>query len=223
MLKPAITSSPRAPRFILVDDTLSFRELVKEALRSRFELSPGELLEFSLGKDALAACLATPPELVIVDLYLPDMDGRDLVRELRRRDLPTRVLVLTGHPAASLPAELVALGVAGFVDKHSPLEQIERAVQRVLEGGMFFSAAIPPPVPALDGEPELPKAGAAALSTREKEVVRLVVRGLPSKEIADRLGLSPRTVEKHRARILAKLGLHDMPTLVRWSLRNGLG
>jgi DNA-binding NarL/FixJ family response regulator len=211
-----------ALRFVLVDDTATFRGLLKDALQRQFQ--PGELLDFGNGRDALAACLAAPPDLLIADLYLRDMDGRDIVRELRQRSINTKVVILTAHPEAQLPAELVALGVAGFVDKNSPLEQIDRAVQCVLEGGMFFSATVPPPVPSsLASEPTLPRAGAGILSEREQEVVRLVARGLVSKEVADQLGLSPRTVEKHRARILAKLGLRDVPMLVRWCLRNGLG
>jgi len=207
-------------RFVLVDDTASFRELLKASLVERFQ--PKELLDFSDGRDALAACLANPPDLLIADLYLRDIDGRDIVSELRRKDLDTRVIMLTAHPEAQLPAELLALGVAGFVDKNSPLEQIDRAVQCVLAGGMFFSATVPPPVPKLTSEPTLPRLGADALSAREQEVARLVARGLLSKEIAGQLELSTRTVEKHRARILARLGLHDTPTLVRWCMRNGL-
>ncbi len=209
-------------RFVLVDDTATFRGLLKAALQSRFQ--PQALLDFGDGRAALAACLASPPDLLIADLYLRDMDGRDIVRAMRQRGLGTKVVILTAHPEAQLPAELVSLGVAGFVDKNSPLEQIDRAVQCVLEGGMFFSATVPPPVPSsLASEPSLPRIGPEALSEREKEVVRLVARGLVSKEIAAQLDLSPRTVEKHRARILARLNLHDVPMLVRWCLRNGLG
>jgi len=209
-------------RFVLVDDTATFRGLLKAALQSRFQ--PQALLDFGDGHAALAACLASPPDLLIADLYLRDMDGRDIVRAMRQRGLGTKVVILTAHPEAQLPAELVSLGVAGFVDKNSPLEQIDRAVQCVLEGGMFFSATVPPPVPSsLASEPSLPRVGPEALSEREKEVVRLVARGLVSKEIAAQLDLSPRTVEKHRARILARLNLHDVPMLVRWCLRNGLG
>lgn len=217
---------PAAPSaaltFVLVDDTATFRGLLKDALQRRFQ--PRALHDFGNGHEALAACLANPPDLLIVDLYLREVDGRDLVRALRQRGLTTKVVVLTAHPEAQLPAELVSLGVAGFVDKNSPFEQIDRAVQCVLDGGMFFSATVPPPVPSsLASLPELPRLGADALSEREREVVRLVARGMVSKEIGAQLDLSTRTVEKHRARILAKLGLHDVPTLVRWCLRNGLG
>ncbi|MBI2513988.1 MAG: response regulator transcription factor [Opitutae bacterium] len=216
------TAAPVALHFVLVDDTATFRGLLKASLQQRFQ--PRVFQDFAQGADALAACLANPPDLLIADLYLRDLDGRDIVRRLRERGLATRVVILTAHPEAQLPAELVSLGVAGFVDKNSPFEQIDRAVQCVLEGGMFFSATVPPPVPSsLASLPELPRLGAEALSEREREVVRLVARGRVSKEIGAQLDLSTRTVEKHRARILAKLGLHDVPTLVRWCLRNGLG
>ncbi len=222
VLTPEMPPAPTvAPHFVLVDDTATFRGLLKASLQQRFQ--PRVFQDFAQGADALAACLAQPPDLLIADLYLRDLDGRDIVRRLRERGLTTRVVILTAHPEAQLPAELVALGVAGFVDKNSPLEQIDRAVQCVLEGGMFFSATVPPPVPSLANEPTLPRLGADALSEREREVVRLVARGMVSKEIGAQLDLSTRTVEKHRARILAKLDLHDVPTLVRWCLRNGLG
>jgi len=217
----AVATPKSKLRIVLVDDTNTFRSLLKETLQQRF--LPAELLDFADGREALAACIAAPPDLLIADLYLRTTDGRDIIRELRLRGLKMHVVVLTAYPEAGLPAELLSLGVAGFVDKNSPLEQIEIAVQCVLEGGMFFSATVPPPVPTLSGEPALPRLGADVLSEREREVVHLVARGLLSKEVADRLGLSTRTVEKHRARILAKLGLHDTPTLVRWCLRNGLG
>lgn len=218
-----MTSPPPAAsvHFVLVDDTATFRGLLKEALRRRFQ--PRTLRDFHDGQDALAACLEAPPDLLIADLYLRDMDGRDLVRRLREQGFGTKVVMLTAHPESHLPAELLALGVAGLVDKNSPFEQIDRAVQCVLEGGMFFSATVPPPTATFAGMPPLPRLGAGVLSEREREVVRLVARGMLSKEIGAQLGLSARTVEKHRARILAKLGLHDTPTLVRWCLQHGLG
>lgn len=211
--------APAEARIVLVDDTATFRELVKESLGRN--LRPKSLVDFGDGGEALAYCLATPPDVLVVDLFLRGMDGRDIVTALRERGVETRVVVLTAHPAAQLPGELVALGVAGFVDKNSPREQIDRAVRCVLDGGMFFSASVPPPVPP--AAPVLPRAGAEVLSEREREVVRLVARGWLSKQIAGELNLSTRTVEKHRGRIAAKLGLQDVPTLVRWCLRNGLG
>lgn len=218
---PALSAPAKSLRLVLVDDTATFRALVRERLLAAFPHL--ELHDYAEARPALEACLAQPPDILVADLYLGRADGRDLVRQLRERGLKTHVVILTAFPEAGLPAELLSLGVAGFVDKNSPLEQIERAVQCVLEGGLFFSATVPPPVPTLTGEPALPRLGADALTEREREVVRLVARGLLSKQVADTLGLSPRTVEKYRGRIMAKLGLHDIPMLVRWCLRNGLG
>jgi DNA-binding NarL/FixJ family response regulator len=208
------------PRIVLVDDTATYRLLLRETLRMTFATS--ELRDFATGEQAMAGCLERSPDLLVTDLRLRSIDGRDLVRGLWEKGCRPRVVVLTAYPESGLPAELLALGVAGFVDKSSPMEQVAHAVQLVWQGGMHFSATVPPPLPVTT-ELELPRGGAETLSEREREVVRLVVRGLLSKQIAAELGLSPRTVEKHRARICAKLGLHDVPTLVRWSLRNGLG
>jgi len=207
-------------RIVLVDDTATYRLLLKETLRAAFLGS--ELKDFATGEQAMAACLTQPPDLLVTDLRLRTMDGRDLVRKLWERAVRPRVVVLTGYPDSGLPGELLALGVAGFVDKTTPMEQVAHAVQCVWDGGMHFSASVPPPLPvAVDAT--LPRGGQELLSERECDVARLVVRGLLSKQIAAELGLSPRTVEKYRARIFAKLGLHDVPTLVRWCLRHGLG
>lgn|GEM_PF-170906 len=208
-------------RFILADDTKTFGELLKVELIRHFK--PAELLNFSDGREALNACISNPPDLLITDLYLNNYDGRDLIRSLRSNNIFTRIIVLTAYPESNLPAQLVALGVAGFVDKNSPIEQINKAVNRVLDGGMFFSVGTPPPLPNISNEISLPTIDASVLSEREKEVVQMVTRGMHSKQIADKLNISIRTVEKHRSRILAKLSLHDIPTLVRWCLRNGLG
>lgn len=220
-MSAASSSEKKRRRFVLIDDTATLRELLKQALLRKF--APCDVEDFEIGRAGLEAVLKDPPDLLMVDLYLHDTDGRDIVRELRRTNQSVRVIVLTAHPDPGLPAELISLGVAGFVDKNSPLEQVERAVERVLEGGMFFSAAIPPPVPELRGEPELPRVSPDVLSDREREVIRLVARGYLSKEVGAQLGLSTRTVEKHRSRIFAKLRLRDTPSLVRWCLRNGLG
>lgn len=209
-----------SPSIVLVDDTATYRLLLRETLRKAFPAS--ELRDFSSGEQAMAACLERPPDLLVTDLRLRSMDGRGLVRGLWERGCRPRAVVLTAYPESGLPGELLALGVAGFVDKSSPMEQVAHAVQCVWQGGMHFSATVPPPMPVM-ADPALPWGGADSLSEREREVVRLVVRGLLSKQIAAELGLSTRTVEKHRARICAKLGMHDVPTLVRWSLRNGLG
>jgi len=133
-------------------------------------------------------------------------------------------VVLTGNVDAALPSELVALGVAGFIDKVAPLEHAVRAVQRVLEGGMYFYAGVMPTASAMASRTQNDKGpDASILSEREREVVRMVASGLSSKEIADKLGISARTVENHRFRLMEKIGVRDTVGLVRWCFEQGLG
>ena len=213
---------PTACRFVLVEDDGLLRELLAEALRQRFE--PRELRAFGEGAPALAHCLAEPVDLLIADLHLPDLDGREIVGRLRARQRPTRVIALTAETHATLPAELIALGVAGYVDKQSPLEQIERAVRRVLAGGIYFSAGVAPESPApILAQQRTSEPGPAVLTERERAVVRAVARGLSSKEVAASLELHVRLVEKERARAMTKLGVRDLAGLIRWALRHGLG
>lgn len=218
---PVAPAVPPPRRFVLVEDDTLLRDLLVRTLLARF---PSVALEaFAEAGPALQHCLARPPDLLITDLRLPDLDGRELIRRLRARGAPTRYLVLTNNVTAVLPAELLALGVTGFVDKASSFEYAERAVERVLAGGMYFSAGVAPNPTAFP----LPVAAEATpppevLTEREREIARLVASGLLSKEIAARLDLGVRTVEKERTRIMAKLGQRDLPGLVRWCLQHGL-
>jgi DNA-binding NarL/FixJ family response regulator len=205
---------------VLVEDDTLLRDLLARVIQQRF--APRELRTFGDGAAGLAHCLATPPDLLVTDLRLPGVEGRDIIRRLRAKQVATRFVVLTSHVSPTLPAELIALGVAGFIDKTSPLEHTERAIERVLAGGLYFSANVSPsPFPHL-GSSEGQGPAPGTLSDREREIVRLVASGLFSKEIGDKLGISPRTVEKERVQIMEKLGVRDLPGLIRWCVRNGL-
>jgi len=190
---------------------------------------------FKDGKSGLEFCLKEPPGLLIVDLYLPGMHGLEVVREIRAKLPNTRILVLTGHPDGDLPARLIAQGVHGFVDKSAPLNYVLQAIESVIAGGMFFAAHVPPK-PTGPGAAQFPKVepsvkegppttsvdAVQTLSARELEVARLVAEGFSSKEIADRLDLSVRTVEKHRANIMDKIKVSEVASLVRWCVQAGI-
>ena len=190
---------------------------------------------FKDGKSGLEYCLKNPPGLLIVDLYLPGMHGLEVVREVRAKLPDTKILVLTGHPDGDMPARLIAQGVHGFVDKAAPINYMLQAIESVIAGGMFFAAHIPPkqagagaaPQPKVEpsvkeGPPTTTLVAVETLSARELEVARLVAEGFSSKEIADRLDLSVRTVEKHRANIMDKIGVTEVASLVRWCIQAGI-
>jgi DNA-binding NarL/FixJ family response regulator len=222
-----------ANRAVIIEDEEVFRRMLSMAL--------GRLLgvlvaaTFENGKEGLEFCLKNKPDLMVVDLFLPGMHGLDIVKEVRAKLPSTRILVVTGHPDGDLPARLIAQGVHGFVDKEAPLSYALQAVESVMNGGMFFTSHVPPKPTAASHrggrkiEPEArtgPATPAIAavevLSARELEVARLVAEGSSSKEIAARLDLSVRTVEKHRANIMDKIGVREVASLVRWCIQNGI-
>jgi DNA-binding NarL/FixJ family response regulator len=220
-------------RTVIIDDEVVFRQMLSSALsRVRGLVVSGA---FKDGKTGLEFCLKEPPGLLIVDLYLPGMHGLEVVREVRAKLPNTRILVLTGHPDGDLPARLISQGVHGFVDKTAPINYILQAIESIVAGGMFLAAHIPPRQVGVGGavqpkvEPSVKEGPATTtmnavetLSARELEVARLVAEGFSSKEIADRLDLSVRTVEKHRANIMDKINVKEVASLVRWCIQAGI-
>lgn len=226
LLPNSAAIAPQQARIVLIEDDVLLGDLLCLGFRHRFQ--PAELKLFTNGREGLAYCRTEKPDLVMVDLGLPDMDGREVIRTLHAVSPHTRVIVLTGQVHPTLPGQLLALGVSGYVDKASSFENAEAAVIRVLAGGIFFSAGVRPApatvTPRSDGRSAAADGDTPpeALTEREREIARLVAGGLISKEIADRLKLSPRTVEKSRAQILEKLNVRDLPALVRWCVKHGL-
>lgn len=213
MSEPENISLPAAWSVALIDDNATLRDLLRDGLKMRFKLTRCEA--YGEGPEGLEQVLRDPPDLLIVDLFLPGMSGLEIIRAIEKAHLKTRIILLTGHPAAVSPAELLALGVAGFLEKTTPLERLFSAVIQVMEGGVFFS------LPKMPSEPQ--GAGhVVKLTPRESQIASMVVDGLLSKEIADKLGLSVRTVEKHRENLMGKLGVRDVASLVRVWLRESV-
>ena len=224
-----------AIRAVIIEDEAVFRHMLSAALTRVRGISVAG--EFGDGRAGLDYCLKEKPGMLVVDLFLPGLHGLEVVREVRAKLPATRILVLTGHPDGDLPARLIAQGVHGFVDKSEPLNYILQAIETVMSGGMFFATNVPPKsasdAGSLESLPHTPPstksgpvtsslAAVQALSAREIEVVRLVAEGFSSKEVAVRLDLSVRTVEKHRANIMEKIGVREVASLVRWCVQSGL-
>lgn len=220
----ASTDSPteESPSVILIEDETVFRQLLRRALVKRKGWN--NVADYSDGIAGLQACLENPPDLLLVDLHLPGKHGLEIVRELRQVHPNVRTMVLTGFAEPKLPSQLMNLGVAGFVDKTAPLAYVLQAIDTVMAGGMFFASNVQAEAKPANAS-SLPPASTeppSALSARELEVARLVAAGRSSKEVASDLDLSTRTVEKHRANIMEKLGVREVASLVRWVLENNL-
>jgi DNA-binding NarL/FixJ family response regulator len=207
-------------RVVLIEDETVFRQLLTMALGRIPKVTV--IGDFMDGKEGLEACLREKPDLLVVDLFLPGMHGFDIAREVRAKLPETRVLVLTSHANETLPSQIMSLGVHGFVSKTEPLKVVMEAVEKVVEGGMFFASSSPTkptlsPLPAMASPPLK-----HPLTPRELEVAVAVASGLSSKEIASKLNLSVRTVEKHRANIMDKVEVREVASLVRWCVQQGL-
>ena len=221
-------------RTVIIEDETVFRQMLALALGRITGLRLiGELAD---GREGLEFCLREKPDLLVVDLFLPGMHGLEIVKIVREKLPATRILVLTSHQDGELPSQLIRQGVHGFVDKTAPLNYVLQAVESVMKGGMFFAANVPPranaaasdTVPVRPAPQEQPPqsapslAAAKTLTPREIEVARLVSEGLSSKEVASQLNLSVRTVEKHRANIMDKLGVREVASLVRYCIQAGI-
>lgn len=207
-------------RVVLIEDETVFRELMTLAFSRMPKVTVvGDYLD---GKEGLDACLREKPDLLVVDLFLPSMHGIDIAKEVRAKLPGTRILVLTSHAEQRLPAQLIELGVHGYVAKTEPLKVVLEAVDKVLSGGMFFSSSTPAKQPLSPLPAATPVPLKNPLTPRELEVAIGVASGLSSKELASKLNLSVRTVEKHRANIMDKVEVREVASLVRWCVQQGL-
>lgn len=208
----------RKLRAVLIEDETMFRQLILLTLGKVKDLQV--IGEFGLGKPGLEFCLREKPDMLVVDLMLPDVNGMEIAREVRKALPDTKILVITAHPSERLPADLMVLGVNGYVDKTEPIEYVLSAVETVRAGGMFFASRVRAKVGA--SLPGATRPLDVPLTEREQEIARLVAAGQMSKEIAAKLNLSVRTVEKHRANIMEKVGVREVASLTRWCIQVGL-
>ncbi len=204
-------------RVVLIEDETLFRQLIRLTLGKVKELEV--VAEFGTAREGIAYCQEEKPDLLVTDLMLPDLEGTDLIRAVRAALPDAKVVLLTGHPGGRLPSELLSLGIEGYLDKSSSVDFLLHAVRTVLDGGMFFASRQSPRTKSAEEAQALPS---LPLTAREQQIARMVAAGKPSKEIARELGLSVRTVEKHRANLMAKIGVREVASLTRWCLQAGL-
>lgn len=169
---------------------------------------------------AVADLARLEPPVAVVDLRLDHHTGIELLEQVQRRHLRTRVILLSLTEHAREVAEAMRLGACGYLLKDSHADELLNAVDRVAGGGRYLGQrAQQLAVDGLMHEPRRP--AAEPLSLREKQIVLLVLRGKSSAAIAEALFLSPKTVDSYRSRVMAKLGVYDLPALVRLAIREG--
>ena len=206
-------------KVLLADDHTIVREGVR-ALLSR-EADIAIVGEASDGREAVELCQQLQPDVVLMDLAMPRLNGVDAAQQIRRHCPKTRVLILSMHQTEEYVRPAIRAGVSGYLLKGSGISDLVAATRAVAEGEAFFSPAVASIV-LRDALGEKPSAQGEELSTREREVLQLVAEGKSSPQIAQILCISVKTVEGHRSRIMAKLKIRDLAGLVRYAVRVGL-
>jgi len=210
-------------RILLADDHPIFLLGVRSLLVSRegWEVC-GEAAD---GREAVEKCRQLKPDLVVLDIGMPRLNGIDAARQILRSNPKQRILVLTDVDSEQVIRECLEAGVRGWVFKTDGAHDLVTAVEALEQHRSMFSSRVSDLV--LDGYLRRPHVNSAvamprALAPREREVVQLVAEGKSSKEIAVVLGLSVKTVETHRSNILIKLKIHSIVELVMYAVRNGI-
>lgn len=209
--------SGEAPATVaIVEDQTIFREMLAEILRASGRVQI--VGQYSTGESAEQALSKHAPDLVLLDALLPDMRGIDVLQNLRARHPRLAVVLVTAHARPALVQEAVEAGARGVVSKAAPLEELSTAVDRVLHGGRYFCSL----TAALLAEVVENPITKDELTPRQRKVLELVARGLSSKEIAEVLHISEKTVQNHRLQIREKLSIHDVAGLTRFAIERGL-
>lgn len=201
-------------RVVLAED----HQIVREGFRALLEAEPGVTVVAETGDGAGAVALVAEhrPDVLVVDLTLPGLDGLEATRRARDVSPETAVVVLSMHDHEAYVVQAVRSGAAGYVLKDAGIADLLAAIRAVRDGGRFFSEGLEDPLEAGAGGAVTDRY--ETLSPREREVLHLAAEGLTAPQIGDRLFISPRTVETHRGNGLAKLGLRTQAELIRYMI-----
>ncbi len=207
-------------RILLADD----HTLVRAGVRRILEAEPGFQVvgEVSDGAAALEALTAEPVDVLVLDLTMPGLDGFEVLRRARAQWPDLKVLVLTMHADAEYVARAVQDGADGYLLKDSAVQDLVAAIAAVRAGRAYYSPPVQRELSELLRAHAAPPRPMDTLTDREREVLRLVVKGRSTKEIASELDISTRTVETHRANLMRKLNIKSVALLTQFAIRERL-
>ncbi len=182
--------------------------------------------EARTGREAVEMAQALRPDVILMDIAMPVLNGLEATRQILAANPAAKVVILSAHSDDAYIEHMSAAGVAGFLEKQTSAEILTKAIQQVAQGHLFFGPAIAKRMAEgrnwSRGRDGLSKVGLPRLTSRESEVLQLVVEGSANKQVAAALGISIKTVEKHRQRLMDKLNIHDTASLTRYAIAAGV-
>lgn len=202
-------------RIAIADDHAMFREGIRNLLATEdgFEV----VGEAGTGREALQICRELDPSVLLLDIDLPEMDGIDVTRSVRDEGLSVRIIILTMHASEEYAVRLIRSGAMGFIPKYVSSQILPGAIRTVMGGKTYIPDDMREKV--LSRLLDSSRSELERLSDRELQVFKLLAVGKAIQEIAEMLGISPRTVETHKSRIMDKMGLKNIAELVRSAIR----
>ena len=209
---------------LLAEDHMIVREGFRKLLESESDM---ELVgEAQTGRQVVKMAMALRPDVVVMDVAMPQMNGLEATRQIRKAIPDTKVIILSAHSDDAYVERAVDMGAVGYLLKQTSAHALSEAIREVHKGGTFFSPSIAKRLhgrnrETLNGKGKLKKKP-IRLSSREMEVLQQIAEGMPNKQIAAELGISIKTVEKHRDHVMQKLDIHDTAGLTRYAIEAGI-
>jgi DNA-binding NarL/FixJ family response regulator len=217
-------SLPKQITVLLAEDHAVVRQGLSSLLKA-----DGQFLmvgEARTGREAVDMARTLRPDVILMDIAMPVLNGLEATRQILTANPAARVIILSAHSDEEYIERTTAAGVAGFLEKQTSSEILTQAIREVAQGRTFFSPSIAKRMKDNLARPRdrdgLVKANASRLTTREAEVLQLVAEGSANKQVASELGISIKTVEKHRQHLMDKLNIHDTAGLTRYAIAAGV-
>lgn len=206
-------------RILLADD----HDLVRAGIRSLVQSVEGieVVAEAGDGREALRLVKTHQPDVVVMDIAMPGLNGLDATARIVKAFPKAAVIILSMHATREYVLEALQAGASGYVLKNAAVDELETAIRTVARGGRYLTPSVSGQIVAgVTGAPET--SPAAALTQRQREILQLIAEGRSTREIGDLLHISVKTVETHRAQLMDRLGIYDVAGLVRYAIRAGL-
>lgn len=204
----------------IIEDQTAIREMLSQAILNHEEYEV--VMESGDGLAGCEQCLELKPDFVILDVMLPNLNGTEVLRRFSKEIPDTRVLIFSGYQTPGLVRELLQAGAHGFVEKSAPLTELKKGIEIVSSGGSYFGPEVALLLRDAMADPRSSDSGINILTKREREILQLIAESNSTREIAAKLSISVKTAENHRTNLMRKLDLHDVASLTRYAINNGL-
>jgi DNA-binding NarL/FixJ family response regulator len=204
-------------RVLLAEDHTMVRQGIRELLSDFPDIT--QIVEVSDGREAMKAVMEHRPDIVLMDISMPRMNGLEATSRIVKQSPHTRVIILSMHGSEDFVRRALRAGASGYLVKAATVAELGDALRSVERGRIYISAALKK---KMNSVPNATKGPLERLTPRQREILQLIAEGLSSREIAAALRIRLKTVESHRTQLMSRLGIHDVAGLVRFAMRQGI-